>query len=216
MTLALDSPVLEIDARLAKRRSGSRSKEAPEAHVVLVRMGVSTVGDLLHHYPRRYIDRSRVETIRDLRAGRYATVIATVRKVSKRQTRRRQSMVTVTLYDKTGLLDLTFFNQPWLAALYKEGQEVAVSGVVTLYRGRTQLASQEVELLRGDDADLIHTARITPVHPASEGITTRTIRELVYAALERLPEIPDPLPDQLVEAESLTDYDRALRKIHFP
>jgi ATP-dependent DNA helicase RecG len=216
MTLALDSPVLEIDARLAKRRSGSRSKEAPEAHEVLVRMGVSTVGDLLHHYPRRYIDRSRVETIRDLRAGRYATVIATVRKVSKRQTRRRQSMVTVTLYDKTGLLDLTFFNQPWLAALYKEGQEVAVSGVVTLYRGRTQLANQEVELLRGDDADLIHTARITPVHPASEGITTRTIRELVYAALERLPEIPDPLPDQLVEAESLTDYDRALRKIHFP
>ena len=89
-------------------------------------------------------------------------------------------MVTVTLYDTTGLLDLTFFNQPWLATFYKVGQEVAVSGVVTLYRGRTQLANQEVELLRGDDADLIHTARITPVHPASEGITTRTIRELVY------------------------------------
>ena len=157
-----------------------------------------------------------METIRELRAGRYATVIATVRKVFKRQTRRHQTMVTVTLYDKTGLLDLTFFNQPWLATLYKEGQEVAVSGVVTLYRGRTQLANQEVELLRGDDADLIHTARITPVHPASEGITTRTIRELVYAALERLPKIPDPLPAELVEAESLSDYDQALRKIHFP
>ncbi len=125
-------------------------------------------------------------------------------------------MVTVTLYDKTGLLDLTFFNQPWLASLYKEGQELAVSGVVTLYRGRTQLANQEVELLRGDDADLIHTARITPVHPASEGITTRTIRELVYAALEQLPKIRDPLPAELVGAEALSDYDQALRKIHFP
>lgn len=216
MKLALDTPVLQIDARLAKRRSSSRSKEAPEAHEVLAKMGIDTVGELLHHYPKRYIDRSRVEPIRELRAGQYATVIATVRKVSKRQTRRHQTMVTVTLYDKTGLLDLTFFNQPWLATLYKEGQEVAVSGVVTLYRGRTQLANQEVELLRGDDGDLIHTARITPVHPASEGITTRTIRELVYTALERLPKIPDPLPAELVEAESLSDYDQALRKIHFP
>ena len=216
MKLALDSTILEIDPRLAKRRAGSRSKEALEAHEVLARMGVGTVGDMLHHYPRRYIDRSRVEAIRELRAGEYATVIATVRKVFKRQTRRRQTMVTVTLYDKTGLLDLTFFNQPWLATLYKVGQEVAVSGVVTLYRGRTQLANQEVELLRGDEADLIHTARITPVHKASEGITTRTIRELVYSALERLPKIPDPLPAELVKAESLSDYDQALRRIHFP
>jgi ATP-dependent DNA helicase RecG len=216
MKLALDSTILDIDPRLAKRRSGSRAKEAPEAHEVLGRMGIDTVEDLLHHYPRRYIDRSHVETIRDLHAGQYATVIATVRKVFKRQTRRHQTMVTVTLYDKTGLLDLTFFNQPWLASLYKEGQELAVSGVVTLYRGRTQLANQEVELLRGDDTDLIHTARITPVHPASEGITTRTIRELVYAALQQLSKIPDPLPSELVDAESLSDYDQALRKIHFP
>jgi ATP-dependent DNA helicase RecG len=214
--LTLGSPIHVIDPRLATRRAGSRSKDPLEAHVVLERMGVRTVGDLLHHYPRRYIDRSRVETIRDLKAGEYATVIASVRKVAKRQTRRHQTMVTVTLYDKTGLLDLTFFNQPWLASLYKEGQELAVSGVVTLYRGRTQLANQEVELLRGDDADLIHTARITPVHPASEGITTRTIRELVYAALEQLPMIPDPLPVELVQAEALSDYDQALRKIHFP
>ena len=83
MTLALDSPILDIDPKLAKRRAGSRAKEPLEAHQVLERMGVETVGDLLHHYPRRYIDRSRVQTIRDLRAGAYATVIATVSKVFK-------------------------------------------------------------------------------------------------------------------------------------
>ncbi|MEO8422391.1 MAG: ATP-dependent DNA helicase RecG [Actinomycetota bacterium] len=219
MKFSLDSTILEIDPRLAKRRAGTRSKDAPEAHEVLARaFDIQTVGDLLHHYPRqgRYIDRSRVETIGALQAGEYATVIATISKVFKRPTRRGQPMVIVTLSDTTGRLDLTFFNQPWLAGLYKVGQELAVSGVVTLYRGRTQLANQEVELLRGDDTDLIHTARITPVHPASEGITTRTIRELVYTALERLPKIPDPLPVELVKAESLSDYDQALRKIHFP
>jgi ATP-dependent DNA helicase RecG len=216
VTLALASEILDIDPKLAKRRAGSRAKEPLEAHQVLERLGVETVGDLLHHYPRRYIDRSRVQTIRDLRAGQYATVIATVSKVFRRPTRRGQPMVIVTLSDATGRFDLTFFNQPWLASVYKVGQEVAVSGVVTLYRGRTQIANQEVELLRGDESDLIHTARITPVHPASEGITTRTIRELVYAALQQLPKIPDPLPAELVKAESLSDYDQALRKIHFP
>ena len=216
VTLSAGSPILQIDKALATRRSGFRTK-GPEAHEVLEQaFEVRTVGDLLRHYPRRYIDRSRVETIGGLKVGQYATVIATVRKVARRQTRRRQTMVTVTLYDGTGYLDLMFFNQPWAATLYKEGRELAVSGVATVYRGRLQLAHQEVELLRGDEADLIHTGRITPVHPASEGLTTRTIRELVHRALELLPRLPDPLPRELVKAEKLGSFDRAIRWIHFP
>ena len=214
--LSPDSQVLEIDKRLATRRSGFRTK-GPEAHEVLESaFDIRTVGDLLRHYPRRYIDRSRVETIGGLKVGQHATVIATVRKVARRQTRRHQTMVTVTLYDGTGYLDLTFFNQPWAATLYKEGQELAVSGVATMYRGRLQVAHREVELLSGDEADLIHTGRITPVHPASEGLTTRTIRELVHRALDQLPRMPDPLPRELVRAEKLGSFDRAVRWIHFP
>jgi ATP-dependent DNA helicase RecG len=215
--LTLDSPIAEIDRRLAARRMGFRTK-GPEAHEVLARaFDIETVGDLLHHYPRRYIDRSRVETIRDLRIGQQATVIARVKSVARRQTKRRhQAMVTVTITDGTGDLDLTFFNQPWLERQYRKGQELAVSGTATRYARRLQLANQEVEPLRGDDADLIHTARITPVHPASEGIATRTIRELVHRALERLPAIPDPLSPALREAEGLGAYDHAIRRIHFP
>ena len=130
---------------------------ATAAEVLSSAFDIDTVGALLHHYPRRYIDRSRVQTIRDLKIGGYVTVIARVRKVAKRQTRRHQTMVTVTLGDGSGYLDLTFFNQPWAASNYKEGQEVAVSGVATMYKGRLQLSNQEVELLRGDDADLVHT-----------------------------------------------------------
>ena len=216
MALTVASPLVEIDRRLATRRAGFRSK-GDEAWVVLQRsFAIETVGDLLHHYPRRYIDRSRVETIRGLKVGQHATVIARVKKVAKRQTRRHQSMVTVTLYDGTGYLDLTFFNQPWAASMYRDGSELAVSGVATLYRGRLQLANQEVEVLRGDDADLVHTGRITPVHAATEGISSRTIRELVHRAIARLPEIPDPLPAAIIVAESLGPYDEALRRIHFP
>ncbi len=177
---------------------------------------IHTVRDLLHHYPRRYIDRSRVATIGALKVGQPATVIATVKKAAKRLTRRHQTMVSITLSDGTGYLELTFFNQPWIANLYKPGTELAVSGFTTLYKGKLQLANQEVEVLRGGDVETVHTGRITPVHPASEGITTRTIRELVFRALERLGPVEDPMPADLVRAEGLADYDEAIRRIHFP
>ncbi len=213
--LTLESPVGAIDRQLAGRRVGLRTK-GPPASEVLADQGIGTVRDLLHHYPRRYIDRSQVSRIGELKIGTYATVIARVKRVTKRQTRRRQSMVTITLYDGSGYLDLTFFNQPWTGSMYKEGYEVAVSGVAQLYRGRLQLANQEIELLGGDDRDLVHTGRITPIHRASEGVTTRTIRELVWRALGRLGPIPDPMPEDLIRAEALPPFDRAIRDIHFP
>ena len=191
-------------------------RKGPPAAEALETMGIRTVRDLLHHYPRRYIDRSQVSRIGELKVGTYATVIARIKRVHKRQTRRRQSMVTVTLYDGSGNLDITFFNQPWTATLYREGHEVAASGVVQLYGGRRQLAKQEVELLKSDDQDPVHTARITPIHRATEGITTRTIRELVWRALDRLRDIPDPLPAEIVRAELLQPFDSAIRRIHFP
>jgi ATP-dependent DNA helicase RecG len=214
--LTLSSPIVAIDPKVALRRSGFRTK-GPEARDVLATaFDIHTVGELLHHYPRRYIDRSRVETIRGLKIGAYATVIATVRKVNKRQTRQRRPMVTVTVGDDTGFLELPFFNQPWAATSYRVGVEVAVSGVAQIYRGRLQLANQEVEVLRGDPQDLVHTGRITPIHPASEGITTRTIRELIWRALDGLPPQPDPMPEEVIAAESLSSWDAALRTIHFP
>jgi len=215
MSLTTGDPIVAIDRRLATRRTG-RSK-GPEAHVVLAdALGIETVGQLLHHYPRRYIDRSLVLPIGQLKIDAFATVIATVRSVKKRQTRRRQAMVTVTIGDGTGFLDLTFFNQPWAANLYREGMEVAVSGTVQLYRHRLQLANQEIEILRSDEQDLVHTGRITPVHRAADGISPRTIRELVWRALEQVPTLPDPVPEDIRTAESLTDRDQALRWIHFP
>jgi ATP-dependent DNA helicase RecG len=218
VTLTLASPIAAIDTRLAGRRTGFRDKGPPAADVLAASLGIVTVRDLLHHYPRRYIDRSTVARISQLvgHVGEYATVIATVRRVTKRPTRRHQTMVTVTIWDGSGALDLPFFNQPWIASTYREGHELAVSGVVQIYRGRLQLANQEVEQLKGDDQDLVHTGRITPVHRATEGITTRTIRELAFRALQQLPRIPDPLPADVVGAEDLGSYDEALRRIHFP
>ena len=216
LSLRLEDPVVAVDRRLATRRSGLKQRSA-EAHVVLAEgLGIETVGDLLHHYPRRYIDRSKVSTIARLRVGEYATVIGTVRSVQKRLTRRRQTMVSVMLADATGVLELAFFNQPWIASMYRSGTELAVSGIASRYGRKLQLANQEVEILRGDERDLVHTGRITPVHPATDGISPRTIRELIHRALEQLPAIADPMPAEILALEGLTDLDGAVRHIHFP
>ena len=213
MALTLESPVSAIDPKLADRRM--RQKGEP-ASTVLAGIGIETVRHLLHHYPRRYIDRSRVSRIRDLAVGQEATVIGRVRRVNKRQMRNRRFMVTVTIYDGSATLDLTFFNQPWIASMYHDGDEVAVSGTTQNYKGRLQFANQEVEFLRGDDQDLVHTGRILPVHRATDGVATRTIRELVWRALQQIRRLDDPLPEPLVEQEALQPFDQAVRRIHFP
>ncbi len=219
-SLSLDDPIRAIDGRLATRRMGAKTK-GPEAWVVLAEsMELHTVGQLLHHYPRRYIDRSMVQSIRDLKIGQQATVIAIVKDVDTRTTRPRpgqrpKTMVTVTFKDPTGVIQLPFFNQPWVARVYQPGMEVALSGIAQMYRGRFQLASPEVEILRGD-GDLVHTGRITPIHPAAEGISAKTIRELLWKAFEQLPRQPDPMPRDLIEAETLMPWHDAVHAIHFP
>ncbi|HEY1331240.1 MAG TPA: OB-fold nucleic acid binding domain-containing protein, partial [Actinomycetota bacterium] len=195
--MKLDDPVRTIDPRLANRRMGARTKGPPAYEVLDDALGIETVGQLLRHYPRRYIDRSKTVAIRQLRIGQEATVIGRVKRVLTRRTRQGRPMVTVTLFDGSGYLDLTFFNQPWVANTYREGVELAVSGVGATYRGHLQLANQLVEVLRSEEAEQVHTGRIIPVHRAAEGISARTIREMVHRALERLPHIPEPLPAEV-------------------
>jgi ATP-dependent DNA helicase RecG len=214
--LSLSSRIAQIDPRFANRKTGFKTKGPPAYLVLEESLGIRTAGDLLRHYPRGYIDRSATIPIRDIRIGQDVTVIGRVHRVEKRFTRqRRQSMVTVRLYDGTGYLDLTFFNQPWTATTYRQGMELAVSGRAAKYRGHLQLAKQEVEILRGDD-DLVHMGRITPVYRAAEGVSSRTIRELIHRALQELDDIPDPVPADVVAAEGLDDEERAVRSIHFP
>jgi ATP-dependent DNA helicase RecG len=213
--LTMSSPVSAVDGRLAARRVGSEHKGPPAWEVLRDSLDIASVRDLLHHYPRAYIDRSEVAAIRDLRVGQRATIVARVKGVEQRRTRHGRAMVTVRFWDGTGYLDVVFFNQPWAARSYREGMEVAVSGTIARYGRRLQAQNQEVEILR-TEGDTVHTGRITPVHPATDGITTRTIRELVYRALAQLPEIPDPLDPATIAAEALSPYGDALRSIHFP
>jgi ATP-dependent DNA helicase RecG len=202
---------LSVTAPVAELGGWARRFERP-----LGSLGIETVGDLLGHYPRRYIDRSKVAEVRSLRPGREATLIGRVGKVTRAFTRHRKTMVTVRVYDGTGYIDLFWFNQSWPARRFKEGQEVAASGKVGAFRGHLRVQNPAVEILKGGDADQVHTGRIVPVHPATEGVSTGTLRRLVHDALERIGRVPDAVPTETRRRYRLTPVQDAVRQIHFP
>jgi ATP-dependent DNA helicase RecG len=202
---------VSVDAPVAGLGGWAKRFERP-----LAELGIERIADLLHHYPRRYIDRSSVAAIGDLRVGQEATFIGKVGKVTRQFTRYRKTIVTAKVFDGTGYIDLSWFNQSWPARRFKEGQEVAVSGKVGAFRGRLRVQNPAVEILKGGEADQVHTGRIVPVHPATEGVTTGTIRRLVHDALRLVRRVDDPIPEDIRQRQELMDLRRAIQEVHFP
>jgi ATP-dependent DNA helicase RecG len=186
----------------------------PKKEKSLAAVEIASVLDLLLHYPRRYIDRTRQERIVDLVAGDEAMIMVEVRSVQARRTRNRRTMVTVKVGDDSGTLDLTFFNQPWRERQLDEGARVVVFGKMDLYRGRPQMTNPVVDLVGN------RTGRIIPVYPQSEkaGLTTWDVAEWVAEALRRSAGrgIADPVPAAILRDEGLIDRHRALAAIHQP
>jgi ATP-dependent DNA helicase RecG len=185
---------------------GPKKAEALEA------MDIRTVLDLLTHYPRRYVDRTRQAAIRDLKEGVETSVLATVKRVQQRRTRQRRTMVEVDVFDGSSYLHCVFFNQPWRARQLQRGTEAVLFGKVDRYRGRLQMANPVVDLV-GD-----RTGRIIPIYPQSEkaGLATWELATLVDEALERAGELADPLPTGWRDRLDVVDRTWAVRQVHNP
>lgn len=180
----------------------------------LARLGVATVADLLYHFPRRYDDFSQLKTINQLTPGEEVTIVGTVWEVNNRRTRGGTPLTTVTLSDETGMLQATWFNQPYLARQIQRARQIVLSGKVDLYLGRLTFQSPAWEPL---EKDLIHTGRIVPVYPLTEGVGARWMRRTVKHALDRWAgAVPDHVPAYLRHRQGLMDLPVALGQMHFP
>lgn len=178
----------------------------------LAELQIETVLDLLTHYPRRWIDRSRECRVEDLRDGEEATVVVRVRSVRTQRIRNRRTMVIAEVGDDTGSLRVTFFNQAWRERQLKPGTQVALFGKLDTYRGARQLTNPVVDLL-GD-----RTGKIVPVYPQSEKarIHSWDLAQWIAEALERAGHLDDPVPTHVRERFELVDRTTALRGIHQP
>ncbi|HTJ68752.1 MAG TPA: ATP-dependent DNA helicase RecG [Actinospica sp.] len=191
------------------------------AKVLAKGLGLATVGDLLRHYPRRYDERGELTDLSQLPLDEEVTVLAEVEKVTKRQFRSRSgSLVEVVITDGTGSLLLTFFNRPWLDRELRPGKVGLFAGKVNSFRGRRQLANPDFQLLAEDD-DTDETVerfagRLLPIYPATAGLQSWKIEQCVGIVLQSLPEMDDPLPEEIRAQHRLLDLRTALEQVHRP
>jgi len=180
----------------------------------LQRLGIERVGDLLYHYPRRYDDYSKLKTISQLMYGEEVTLLLTVGEAKTREVRGGLTITNVLLADPTGTIQVAFFKQPYLQQQFKSGRRIVISGMVDQHLGRLTLKQPEWEPL---SKELLHTARIVPVYPLTEGLTNRWVRRLINSVVEFwAPKVQDPLPESIRSQAKLPDLTTALREIHFP
>ena len=180
----------------------------------LATTGIESILDLLTHYPRRYIDRTREASIGSLEIGSEGMVLGRIGKASQRRTRNRRSIVTASVTDESGSMTVTFFNQPWRERQLTAGMQAIIYGRMELYRGARRMTNPVVDLV-GDK-----TGRIVPVYPQSEkaGLTTWDLSAWIDDALARAAPrgIGDPVPDPVLTELGLIDRGRALHLIHRP
>ena len=180
----------------------------------LRRLGIQRVRDLLAHVPRRYLDFSRVTKIAFADVGSEVTVLGTVDKVELKFPRPRMQIVNLMVVDETGVIEATFFKQPWIAEQVHKGDVVALSGKVTFGYGFKQMKAPFHEVV-GASGDAGY-ARVLPVHGVTEGLSAPWMRRIVSAALADVGDVCDFLPASLVAGRGLMTLGRALREVHFP
>jgi ATP-dependent DNA helicase RecG len=175
--------------------------------------GIDTVLDLITTFPRRYIDRTAQKPIREMMPGDEALVLATVKRSEARRSRQGRTFVEVDVFDGSGYLKATFFNQPWRAKQLTAGTEVAMFGRMEVFNGQRRMTNPVVDLVGGDK-----TGKIVPLYPQSEksGLTTGEMGGWVGEALRRAGRFADPLPRQFRDELDLVGRDWAMHQIHEP
>ncbi|MDQ6649998.1 MAG: ATP-dependent DNA helicase RecG [Actinomycetota bacterium] len=186
-------------------------------------LDLRTVGDLLHHYPRRYAERGRLTDLADLVVGDHVTVLAEVTAARSRPMRNRDSMLEVTVGDGSRTLALTFFGrrQLWRERELRKGRRALFAGKVTEFNRKRQLTHPTYVLLDAEEADQSsavaeYAGALIPVYPAGAAVPSWTISRSVRLALDALDEPADPLPADLRARRGLLPLAAALRAIHQP
>ncbi|WP_405887248.1 ATP-dependent DNA helicase RecG [Streptomyces longwoodensis] len=205
---------------------------AATAKVMAEHLGLHTVGDLLHHYPRRYEERGQLTHLADLPMDEHVTVVAQVADArlhtfaSARAPRGKGQRLEVTITDGSGRVQLVFFgngvHKPHKDLL--PGTRAMFAGKVSVFNRRLQLAHPAYELLRGDpdepgeqgEAVESWAGALIPLYPATAKLESWKIGKAVQTVLPGVQEALDPLPDALREGRGLVSLPEALVKIHRP
>jgi ATP-dependent DNA helicase RecG len=182
---------------------------------------IKSVGDLMRHYPRRYMVRGELSDISALTEGDEVTILAEVFSSTNRPLRgRKGSIFEVVVTDGTDKLSLTFFNQAWREKELKVGRQGLFAGKVGVFNNKKQLSHPDYEMIPdGNDVDAAATSfagKYLPVYPATAKMPSWKISKCVEMAVDSLDEVTDYLPEQIRTAHSYPTLQQALVQLHRP
>ena len=191
------------------------------AKVLESTFGIKTIGDLMRHYPRRYMVRGELSDISALHEGDETTILAQVYSASTRPMRgRKGSMLEVVVTDGTDKLSLTFFNQAWREKELKVGRQGLFAGKVGVFNNKKQLSHPDYEMIPdGSDVDSAvegFAGKYLPVYPASAKMPSWKISQCAQLAIGSLEEIQDFLPSSIREKHNYPSLHQALVQLHQP
>ncbi|MET7536648.1 ATP-dependent DNA helicase RecG [Streptomyces sp. NPDC005507] len=197
------------------------------AKVMAEHLDLHTVGDLLHHYPRRYAERGELTRLADLPLDEHVTVVAQVAsaRILKFNGGTGQRL-EVTITDGSGQLQLVFFGRG-IHKPHKDllpGTRAMFAGKASVFNRKMQLAHPAYELLRADALDAGEAdeaigswaGALIPLYPATAKLESWKIAKAVDMVLPSAQEALDPLPDSLREGRGLVPLPEALLKVHRP
>lgn len=196
----------------------------PKRAEALSGIGLHTLWDLLHYYPRRYLDRSKITSIRQARIHEEVTIIGQVENFALiRNHRGKGSRFRLILSDPTGSISLVWFRgAQYFEKAFEVGETLAVYGKIDYYNREIQIAHPEIDRLDADEnVNFMHTGSIIPQYPSSEslkrmGFDSRGFRRLIFPVLDCASLVEDTLPASLLQNLSLVPLDKTLRHIHYP
>ncbi len=191
------------------------------AKVLETTFGIKSIGDLMRHYPRRYMVRGELSDISALHEGDETTILAQVYSASTRPMRgRKGSMLEVVVTDGTDKLSLTFFNQAWREKDLKVGRQGLFAGKVGVFNNKKQLSHPDYEMIPdGSDVDSAvegFAGKYLPVYPASAKMPSWKISQCAQLAIGSLEEIDDFLPSSIREKHRYPSLHQALVQLHQP
>ena len=178
------------------------------------KMGISTVSDLVYHYPRAYENRGDVKLLSDVPSGDKASLMLVIGTVPKKSMiRRGMTLLKFTAFDESGTCEITFYNQNYLADKFPLGATFRFYGQVERVGRRYKMSSPAYEMvIEGEEL-----MPLVPVYSLTDGITKNRISADIKAALGAIStELEDYLPDSIRREYKLCTLPYALNAIHDP
>lgn len=197
------------------------SNVGPGSARKLEKLGIRTIKDLIFHFPHRYQDFALISDIALAQPGETVTLQGQIKQIKNIYTRYGKVLQQATLSDGTSTIDLTWFNQPYLVKNLPPGTWVSVSGKVSLFGRKRSLVAPEYEktsgLVQTPGNQAIHTGRLVPIYPETNGLSSKWIRAKIAGILPAvLNQTEEYLPDNIRRKNRLTRIEVALTKVHFP